>query len=176
MITTGFYCDECRVKYVHHRCKLGRLPCGHSFKAAFDVFSQAFGRRGEHVSIIYRNPDVTIQDVWISAGERRRYDFIEPGAWTFWGMRVRPFNPVRADWEMWVGEWLSTKSDAFVRAFLYRWESQKFPPEWVSFREHPDAKRACALVPSKRIGFFYKNLKVSDLQNGDDVEVVPTTI
>jgi hypothetical protein len=48
--------------------------------------------------------------------------------------------------EPFVGEWLATKPDAFVRAFFRRWDSSKFTPEWLAFREHPLAKRACAIV------------------------------
>ena len=45
-----------------------------------------------------------------------------------------------------LGEWLASKPDAFVRAFLARWDSSKFAPAWVAFKGHPKAVRARAVV------------------------------
>jgi hypothetical protein len=167
MITNGFWCDECRQKYVRHMCRVKpgndasvedshilrqQLPCGHDWSHAVAVECQAFARSGEHVWIHYglRGSEFH-EDVWISRGERPRSNFIGRDAFEFWGMRVRQFQyKHEADWELWVGEWLASKPDAFVRAYLNRWESSNRVPSWSSFREHPDAKRACALaVPEK---------------------------
>jgi len=146
MITTGIWCDECRRKYVMHMCKNRRLPCRHSYAAAFGVWCQAFGRSGEHVTIEWGELDKPhAADVWIFEGDRPIGNFIDAAAWGFWGMRIRPFT-YGGDEEWWVGEWLASRPDAFVRAFLNRWDSYKWTPDWLSFREHPDAKRACALV------------------------------
>jgi hypothetical protein len=82
-------------------------------------------------------------DVWLWM-EKKRNTVYGPGACQFWGTRVRP---IRDDgFDLWVGEWLASKPDGFVRAFLGRWDSSKYTPDWLGFRQHEYAKRACALV------------------------------
>lgn len=136
MITTGYWCDECRVKYVRYIGR-GGLPCGH--RAPLYVACQAFARSGEHVIIGREN-------VWLFQ-ERKPDTCYGRGAIQFWGTRVTPFRPEGNDPPEWyVGEWLASKPDRFVRAFLERWQSCKEIPDWLAFRRHPAARRACALV------------------------------
>lgn len=138
MITTGFYCDECRVKYVAHMCK-GKLPCRHSFKAALQVWCQAFGRGGEHVCI-------GDDDVWLYALPKDRNTwYASAEARELWGVEVVVDTTKESDGLL-VGQWLACRPDAFVRAFFKRWDSQKWTPTWVAFRDHPAAKRACAVM------------------------------
>jgi hypothetical protein len=166
MITRGFWCDECRVKYVRHVCRnhrevktgaMGdsdilarRLPCGHSWEQAIAVECQAFANSGEHLWMEWGPVgSLSRAEVWIVSGDRQRGRFVGNAAWQFWGLRVRQGVYKEPEWEMWVGEWLASKPDAIVRAYMNRWESSKYVPDWVGFREHQDAKRACALVVRK---------------------------
>src|ERR1044071_9811108 len=143
MITTGIWCDECRRKYVRHLCKNNTLPCRHSYEAAIGVWYQAYRRGGEHVEMEWGPIDnPRHENVWLHKGDNPRRNFIGDDSFEFWGMRVHPWRDYDA--EMWVGEWLACKPDAFVRAFLKRWDSSNYIPSWQSFREHPYAKRACA--------------------------------
>jgi hypothetical protein len=146
MITRGYWCDECRRKYVAHMCKDRTMPCRHSYELSFFVECQAFRRSGERVTIEWGALKAPSYDkVWLTTGDRPRQNFLTEEAFDYWGVRVMPFGG--SGFDLWVGEWLASKPDAFVRAFLNRWESSKWTPGWLTFRNHPDAKQACALVP-----------------------------
>lgn len=144
MITVGYWCDECRQKYVRNVCK-GKLPCGHDFGRSVYVWCQAFGRGGEHVELAWGDPlPSSTADVWLSSARRENVMYGSSDAHLLWGTRVAPFRG--GGFDLLVGEWLATLPDIAVRAFFSRWDSQKWMPAWMAFREHPDAKRACALV------------------------------
>lgn len=137
MITTGYWCDECRMKYVRHKCHGRRLPCLHDFRAAIPVWCQDFARGGEHVCIVE-------EDVWIYKLPRRRGTFYSGNAFFYWNMEV--VRETTTGDSILVGEWLAVRSDKFVRAFLNRWQSCNETPDWIGFRCHPLAKRAAAMM------------------------------
>ena len=139
MITTGYWCDECRRKYVKHMCHGRRLPCTHSFHAAIPVWCQAFARGGEHVCI-------GKEDVWLHRRPKEKNTIYCGDAQFWWNTDV---EDVKAGRSVLVGEWLAVRSGAFIRAFLGRWESSRGTPDWVGFRNHPYADRACALMLRK---------------------------
>ena len=119
METIGFWCDECRVKYVRHACK-EQLPCGHPKVNAIRVYAKAFGRGGENVSVgswsIFIGEEVNRKDICYLPG----------GSW-LWQTKIEYGD---TGTEMWLGEWLKSVPHAEVRAFFHRWDSAKTSPDW----------------------------------------------
>lgn len=114
--TNGYWCDECRAKYVEHTCKNDTLPCGHDFGAAIFVYAKSYGRGGETVKIAKLGIfDLFTKDEDL-VGQR----------WQFkWWIRNE-----RTDQEEPLAEWIKRQDDRFVRAFCARWHSAKEPPDW----------------------------------------------
>lgn len=132
MQTIGYYCDECRVKYVQHVCKGSTLPCGHILGNAIRVYAKRYGRGGERVQIGNNRG-------FIRKAEQCEKLAYAPGGFYFWE------NEIQLDGgpTMLVARWLRGLPQAFVRAFEYRWESHKTAPDWASLlNEQPKSMPA----------------------------------
>src|SRR4029077_858801 len=112
MITTGFWCDECRRKYVRHLCHGRGLPCRHSYAAAPPVWCQAFGRGGENVCIGFEDQPGH-EDVWLFDARERDTCYCSSEARLYWGTIVEStwrLHGVESAANYYVGEWLACKS------------------------------------------------------------------
>ena len=138
MITCGYWCDECRAKYVRYLCEKG-MPCHHDKSQAIYVAAQAFGRHSEHIYI-------GETELVLAKRQDRDAVYTSAGAYLFWGSEVTLQNPIQYPEPIAVGMWLASKPDAFIRAFCARWESSTHVPDSVAFKAHPEAIRARALV------------------------------
>jgi len=116
--TVGYWCDECRTKYVQHKCKDG-LPCSHDKAQAVYVYAKGYGKGGEFVQMEWSTGTLS----------------------SFLNHRPKPktlyYGWSRSLWATWieaegeqVGEWLHKQEGLVARAFLSRWDSQKEPPIW----------------------------------------------
>lgn len=114
--TNGYWCDECRAKYVEHTCKNDTLPCGHAFDAAIFVYAKRFGSGGE---------DVTMEGL----GRFNLFTKDENLVGQRWNFKQWIRNE-RTDKEEPVAEWIKRQEARFVRAFCARWFSSKEPPDW----------------------------------------------
>ncbi|MEW6212536.1 MAG: hypothetical protein AB1631_29695 [Acidobacteriota bacterium] len=126
MITVGYWCDECRRKYVRYTCKEG-LPCGHDKADAIYVECQAFAKSGEAVYMSTEDDSWRVS-LWIYPLKdegRRCYSQL-------WDYAVRINRSERA---VFVGEWLPLQEPKVIRAFDSRWDSHKEPPGWVRITE-----------------------------------------
>lgn len=115
--TVGYWCDECRLKYVQHMCHDG-LPCGHDKAAAVYIYAKNYAKGGQYVEFRYGEQEWA---VWMRVKPR------EPGV-TYIG---RPGWQVQTD-EGWIGywDWLCQFPPIIIRAIEERWSSWKFPPTW----------------------------------------------
>jgi hypothetical protein len=127
MQTIGYWCDECRVKYVQHACKDRRLPCGHDFDGALRVYAKAYGRGGESVSIGEHR-------VWLSEAEDPASLGYLPGGRYYW----ETIATLDDGQHMELGRWLKSLGAKHTRAFEDRWQSCKRLPDWVELlRDEP---------------------------------------
>lgn len=115
--TIGYWCDECRCKYVQHKCRDG-LPCGHDKDTAILVYAKAFGRGGERVKM---EIGTDVVSMWIGreGGHGRNY---------LWETLIT-LDDTRGK-SMMLGEWLRQQEACVIRAFEERWNSRKTPPRW----------------------------------------------
>lgn len=114
--TNGYWCDECRTKYVEHSCKGDTLPCEHEFNKAIFVYAKSYGRGYESVSIrgLGRFTLTTKDEDLI--GQRWQFK------WWIEDNRTGKEEPV--------AEWIKRQEDKYVRAFCGRWMTTKSPPDW----------------------------------------------
>lgn len=121
--TVGYWCDECRRKYVQHVCRDG-LPCGHPKEEAVYVYAKHYGK-GQDETVLLEcrefkagftvRPKPRDPNTLYSGGEARALH----GYWVF------------IDGEkMSVAEWLHLQPPRIIRAYLERWQSWKQPPTW----------------------------------------------
>jgi hypothetical protein len=139
MQTIGYWCDECRVKYVRHACKTN-LPCGHTTGEAVFVYAKAFGRGGETVSLEWSDEWGEHQrEVWVYRKEKDK-TWYAGGAEEFWGFMAHVARHVDAGPRLnidisdlhpfAVAEWLSELPEKVIRAYLERWQSRNESPNW----------------------------------------------
>jgi hypothetical protein len=120
--TIGYYCDECRMKYVRHKCKDG-LPCGHDKSEAVFVYCHYFAKSGEHVEMQWKDGKI---DVWVTKKPKdRKVIYISRSAAELRG-HLADDGEVEED----VADWLARQPARIIRAFLERWTSRKEPPTW----------------------------------------------
>ena len=119
MNTVGYYCDECRCKYVRHVCKNRTLPCRHPFEQALYVFAKAYGRGGEAVQIGNLK-------LWLTDGPARMDLCVLPGRRYYWETMVE----IEGAGKMVLADFLKEQGPKILRAFENRWDSCKHPPDW----------------------------------------------
>jgi hypothetical protein len=147
MQTVGYWCDECRQKYVRHACK-GGLPCGHSKDDAIFVYAKYYATGGEFVSLSWSDDEGDHErEMWISRKEHDQTWYLS-GSRELWGhiaqvekhidagdkinINMRDLKPCA------VGAWLHVHSEKIVRAYMMRWESHKEPPVWRQISTIPE--------------------------------------
>jgi hypothetical protein len=139
MQTIGFWCDECRRKYVRHACR-DSLPCGHSKAAAVLVYAKAYGRGGETVELNWTDGGGEhYRELWISLKQGDR-TWKSGGSMELWGYRVDVMHhldkgeklniDVRGLKPCVMAHWLKEHPEHVIRAFMARWESFNEPPPW----------------------------------------------
>lgn len=158
METIGYYCDECRTKYVRHACREG-LPCGHEKKLAIRVYCKAFGRGGENVSLVGAGIEVAL---FLTDAKESGVMYSAAGR-ELWGTKLEVTDGDGAGAEMKVGEWLHRQDEKTVRAFFNRWESDKEPPLW----------RVVKLIPESNISALAGRDKPPDVKPVDQPEGAP---
>ncbi len=120
--TIGYWCDECREKYVRHKCHEG-LPCGHDKKGAVRVYAKSFGRGGERVELAWASGRAGL---YIIERAKKKNTVYLGNARFYHGHRVETDDgQINTVWK-----WLRQQEGKIIRAFLSRWESRKEPPEW----------------------------------------------
>ena len=126
--TVGYWCDECRVKYVQHMCHDG-LPCGHDKQAAIYIYAKNYSKGGEYIEIQHAHMTWT---AWLRLKPR------EQGV-TYIG---RPIIQVETE-DGWINywDWLCEFHANVIRAVEGRWTSDKFPPHWRSIEQHKASGR-----------------------------------
>lgn len=143
MQTAGFYCPDCQMKYVRHRCKNDTLPCEHDFKNAVFVYAKHFGKSGsETVEIVGAELNTR---VWISKRKN------SPFGWEL-SYKIETVKD-----ELWLIDWIKQlPSTKYVQAFLKRWDSFTDPPDWRRFElwSEENIKEAKRLWKEHRDNFF----------------------
>jgi hypothetical protein len=130
MTTVGYWCDECRVKYVQHLCKDG-LPCRHDKDEAVYVWAKHFAKSGEAVRL--RVYGETVQ-LWIHKKPKDKKRVL----YSDWQTRylhthlvnVAEQESLLAEQESLLMDWLISQDEKIIRAFLNRWGGCKRPPYW----------------------------------------------
>lgn len=127
METIGLYCDECRTKYVRHKCKDG-LPCGHSKNSAIEVYAKHYARGCETVILQghgfrYR---LELTKIPRQKGSYSRHEI--------WSSEATIEDQYGEEGPMQLALWLHLRAangdEHIVRAFMERWESADQPPQW----------------------------------------------
>jgi hypothetical protein len=133
MQTVGYWCDECRTKYVQHKCKDG-LPCGHDRKDAIKVYVKAYGKSHQRVTLSWHKPSE--RKAGIAERETTRLVITyKPRPGTMYAVRhsrdLWAYEITLEDGtKVRVGDWLKGQPEKIRRAFLERWSSSKEPPIW----------------------------------------------
>lgn len=120
--TIGYWCDECRTKYVQHVCKDG-LPCGHDLAQAVHVSAKSYGRGGAEIWLKWDN-----QKLYAFLEKREQEDRVVYIGWR--AKELRGTIATHTEGQEVLIDWLHKQPAKIIRAFLGRWESCKSPPEW----------------------------------------------
>lgn len=157
MQTIGYWCDECRLKYVRHACKEG-LPCGHDKGAAVAVYAKAYATRGEQVILRWTDPEGDhYRELWVY--RRARAYRPHSGAPELWEYLIEVAHHVDAERRLninltqlppcAVGAWLWSHPEIVIRAFFARWDSNTTPPAW----------RVVATIPAEHIRLLARSVE-----------------
>jgi CspA family cold shock protein len=149
MQTVGYWCDECRVKYVRHACREG-LPCGHDMAQAVFVYAKAYGRGGETVRMERGDFAVLLS---VRSERERRDNCLGGDSRELWGTQVEVLeahDPSCLPGELlYAGDWLwrHRADESILRAFFNRWESTTRLPLWRVVATIPEDANILGQLP-----------------------------
>jgi len=124
MQTIGYWCDECRRKYVKHACR-GGLPCGHEKSRAIFIYCKAYRTAGESLTLIFLGQKIQL---WLEYRKPPPHFYVSGElARTLHCWSVRHDH---SETQIKLGAWLKDQPAILIRAFLNRWDSFKEPPDW----------------------------------------------
>lgn len=124
--TFGYYCDECRRKYVNHKCKDG-LPCAHDINEAIFIHAKHYS----HCETVFMQVgDTVILDA--SIFRKPKHEQVT-GHNLLWNHTLEAGGP-GVD----LGEWIKKQDGKTLRAFEARWDSNDRIPQWRLFEQWPD--------------------------------------
>ena len=137
-ITVGFWCDECRLKYVRHVCKEG-LPCGHDLGQAVFVHCQRFKQGNESVYLRHgyeKEDGEHIFNGWLVRKRKEETDkIVGPHVMRLWFFQMVSYvDESTQD----VGDFLRDSEGKVIRALLERWSSCNHVPDWRLYEIWPD--------------------------------------
>lgn len=173
----GYWCDECRVKYVQHVCKDDRLPCGHPFGEAVRVYVKGYGRGGSEFTLESNENKVHgwLNDRVQTGEERVLY--------LNWRAReLRGTVVTHSNGQDVLIDWLHRQPAKLIRAFENRWDSWKQPPEWrviETLNSHPETLSASEsnanVVPADKRDVVIAALRECPRTNKDGVAALIVT-